>query len=299
MNTLASRLRIGRGLPWDGASLVALGLYGLTLALEGMLGGMARWLLATVVLWVAALGAPIDPYVDPLALAAGAGPLVWSVVAVLRPGAGRAWAGRLGARELVQEERDQLEAALGALGSEGDELEVPATVYAVDDVRHWSMVQGGALVVSRGLLVSGELAPVLAHELAHVESLDGRVTEALARLALWGDSAAEEPVDERPRMDMQPSGGLLWRVLRLWLRTAGVAMGVRLLAPVWAAYWRRREYAADARAAELGQAIDLARYLRERELPLDVPQPRSLLNRAEHPPVALRIERLERAAEVE
>ena len=53
-----------------------------------------------------------------------------------------------------------------------------------------------------------------------------------------------------------------------------------------------REYAADAYAASLGQAEDLARYLSDNELPFDLPQPRLPFNRAEHPPVAMRIERL-------
>lgn len=53
-----------------------------------------------------------------------------------------------------------------------------------------------------------------------------------------------------------------------------------------------REYAADAYAASLGQGEDLARHLADFEQPLDFPRRRFPLDLAEHPPVALRIERL-------
>jgi len=65
-----------------------------------------------------------------------------------------------------------------------------------------------------------------------------------------------------------------------------------LLSPLWAAHWRSREYAADAYAASLGQAEDLARHLADFEQPFDVPQPGLLIKAASHPPIALRIERL-------
>jgi hypothetical protein len=60
--------------------------------------------------------------------------------------------------------------------------------------------------------------------------------------------------------------------------------------------WRYREYDADAYAAPLGCADDLAQYLLEQQLILDTPVPHLLLIR-QHPPVALRIDRLRRAAE--
>ncbi len=65
-----------------------------------------------------------------------------------------------------------------------------------------------------------------------------------------------------------------------------------LLAPLWSAYWRSREYAADAHAASLGQSEDLARHLADIELALDFPRRRFPIDLAEHPPVAHRIERL-------
>jgi Zn-dependent protease with chaperone function len=81
-------------------------------------------------------------------------------------------------------------------------------------------------------------------------------------------------------------------LLRWTLRLAGGSVAQRLLSPLWAAHWRAREYAADAYAAALGQAEDLAGYLADQEQPFDAPQPGLLFNLGEHPPVALRIERL-------
>jgi len=74
------------------------------------------------------------------------------------------------------------------------------------------------------------------------------------------------------------------------------SLDARLTGPLWSAHWRAREYAADAHAAALGQAEDLVGYLADHELPFDPPQRRFLLNRAEHPPVAYRIERLSQAS---
>lgn len=140
----------------------------------------------------------------------------------------------------------------------------------------------------------GASAPaVYAHELGHLRSLDARLTEALDRLELWGDplSPIERHRGEAPRPP-EDRGGLLLGSLRWALRLAGGGCVEALLRPLWSAHWRAREYAADAHAASLGQAEDLAGYLANHELPFDPPQRRFFLNRAEHPPVAYRIERL-------
>jgi len=86
--------------------------------------------------------------------------------------------------------------------------------------------------------------------------------------------------------------GILTGLIRLILRLAGGGCAARLLAPLWSAYWRSREYAADAYAASLGQGEDLARHLADFEQSFDFPRRRFPLDLAEHPPVALRIERL-------
>jgi Zn-dependent protease with chaperone function len=157
-------------------------------------------------------------------------------------------------------------------------------------------VRGTTVVLSRGLLESESLAAVLAHELGHADTLDGRLTEALGRLQLWGDPLApvrpERGGEGRAEFAEDPRGGLIWGLLRWSLRLAGGSFAQGLLNPLWAVYWRSREYAADTYAASLGQAEDLARHLSDHELPFDPPQPGLLFKAANHPPVALRVERL-------
>jgi Zn-dependent protease with chaperone function len=65
-----------------------------------------------------------------------------------------------------------------------------------------------------------------------------------------------------------------------------------VLGPVWAAYWRRREHAADDHAAALGQADELADFLELHALFFDLPVPFAWLAERSHPPVELRLERL-------
>ena len=167
-------------------------------------------------------------------------------------------------------------------------------VYLLDDPIPAGAARGRSVVLSRGLLESDSLAPVLAHELGHTGSLDGRLTEALDRLKLWGEPPG--PADPRAEAAGQPIGqehrGIISGLIRLIFLLAGGGCAARLLAPLWAAYWRGREYAADAFAASLGQGEDLARHLADLEQAVDFPRRRFPFDLAEHPPVAHRIERL-------
>ena len=173
---------------------------------------------------------------------------------------------------------------------------MPAGLRVLDDPLPGAAVGGRALVLSRGLLETDSLAAVLAHELGHANTLDGRLTEALDRLRLWGDPLVPPHVAEPGRREVpieEPARGNLLLGLARWvLRLAGGGCAEAALRPLWAAYWRHREYTADAYAARLGQAEDLVRYLADNELPFDPPHRRRLFDRLEHPPVAHRIERL-------
>jgi Zn-dependent protease with chaperone function len=278
-----------------------LALYLLTLSGEAMLGAGVRWLL--VYLGAATVGAivPLGLSAEALAWIAAAAPLVYSTLGLARPSRGRLWCRRLGARRPSAEEAIALDDALALLRSVDSGLPGPGACYVLDDPLPGAAVRGHTLILSRGLLESESLAAVLAHELGHANSLDGRLTEALNRLQLWGDPLApvrgEGGVEVGVGFDADPRGGLLWALLRWTMRLAGGSSGERLLGPLWAAHWRAREYAADAYAASLGQAEDLARHLADQEQPFDAPQPSVFFNRAEHPPVALRVERLGAIAE--
>lgn len=274
-------------------------LYLLTLIGEGILGAGVRWLLAC--LGAAAVGAviPLPFGAAQVALAVAFAPLAWSVFGLLSPGRGHVWRRRLGARRPTGEESMVIEDARQMLRGVDRAVPGPPASASSRPAADGSG-QGLTVVLSRGLLESDAVPAVLAHELGHTRSLDGRLTEALERLEPWGDPLA--PIEPRTGAETRSGRtsdrcGLALGCARWALRLAGGGCAERLLSPLWCAYWRGREYAADAHAASLGQAEDLARHLTDMELPFDAPQRRLLFNRAEHPPVALRIERLRVSAD--
>ena len=270
-------------------------LYVLTFLGEGMLGATTRWLLAWPLAATAGAIVPLGLSAGQVAWIAALAPLVWSVAALAFPGRGRLWARRLGARSPSAEEAAAIDNALAILRAGRPALPEPPCLRLLDDPLPGAAVRGEALILSRGLFETDSLVPVLAHELGHANTLDGRLTEALDRLQLWGDPLVPPHIAELGKREVpieQPTRGSLLLGLARWtLRLAGGGCAEALLRPLWAAHWRRREHAADAYAARLGAAEDLARHLADNELPFDQPH-RRLLDRAEHPPVAHRIERL-------
>jgi Zn-dependent protease with chaperone function len=276
-------------------AVLGFGLYLLTLAVEALLGAGARWLL--VYLGASVLGAivPLGPGAGVLAWLAALLPLAYSVCGLILPGRASLWRLRLGSRRPSDSEDDALRAGLELLGPGGHALARRVAIGVIDDPLPNAAVRGRAIIVSRGLLESASLPAVLAHELAHARGLDGRLSEALGRLVLWADplgpARREGEIERRDEAEPDPQGRLLWSLARLLARLAGGGCAEQLLAPLWAPYWRTREYAADAYAAALGQGEDLATHLADFEQPFDIPQ-RGLLRLDQHPPIAFRIERL-------
>ncbi|MBK5218879.1 MAG: M48 family metalloprotease [Thermoleophilia bacterium] len=284
--------RIRAILPGAAAGLA---LYLLTISGEVMLGASVRWFLAYLGAAIAGTIVPLGVGAEGLAWVAALAPIAWSLAGLALPGRGRVWGRRLGARRPSSEEVDALADALETLRCTEPNLPGAAEFLVLDDPLPGAAVRGRALILSRGLLDHTESLPaVLAHELGHADTLDGRLTEALERLALWGDPLASVRCEAGGEGELHddPRGGLLWGLLRWTLRLAGGSFAQQLLTPLWAAHWRAREYAADDYAASLGQAEDLAGYLADQEQPFDAPQRGLFFNPAEHPPVALRIERL-------
>jgi Zn-dependent protease with chaperone function len=274
--------------------LVGFVLYLLTISGEVMLGASTRWLL--VYLGAAIVGAfvPLGLSAEVLAWVAALMPIAFSVAGLLRPGRGWVWGRRLGARRATTEEAASIDEALALLRRADPGLRWPAAYYVLDVPSLATGVRGRILILTRRMVESPSLPAVLAHELGHVNTLDGRLTEALERLVLWGDPLGlprEEP-GRAVQFDDGLLGALLWGCMRWSLRLAGGSCACGILAPLWTLHWRAREYAADAYAASLGQGGELARHLTDQELPFDSPQPGFFFGGAEHPPVALRLERL-------
>jgi hypothetical protein len=166
-------------------------------------------------------------------------------------------------------------------------------------------VCGDALAVSSGLIESEYLPAVLAHELGHLNSSDGKLTAALNRLVInsppWArdreprEHHVEIGADDRVALTVTFVGALIWAARRLW-RFAKGSFALRLLGPFWGSYWREREYMADSFAAGLGEAAALADFLEIHALVHDQPVPFIWLTEHTHPPSELRIGRLRAAS---
>jgi Zn-dependent protease with chaperone function len=91
---------------------------------------------------------------------------------------------------------------------------------------------------------------VLAHELAHANGPDGQITLALSRFQLLPPRLTDAILLAEPEGRVMEVLALL---LRLALKLTAGGLSVWLTRPLWAAYWRRREFVADAYPARLGQ----------------------------------------------
>ena len=284
------------------SSLPVLALYAATVLIEAPVI-FARWLLA---LALAALVLLVLHH-----SVAGAGglaqlaliPTAWSLVALITPfGGGWWWRQNLGGREPSERERTAYRDALDLLRHRTlMPLREPSGWFVLDNPQPDAAVCGHTLMLSRGLLESDHLPAVLAHELGHLASTDGKLTAALNRLVIHPPPkpAEREPAkrsalilsDDRALLTVTILGALLW-CLRKTIVFAKGGLGLRLTALFWGSHWREREYTADRFAAGLGQAVDLADFLEVHALMHDHPVPFVWLTEHTHPPTELRIDKL-------
>jgi Zn-dependent protease with chaperone function len=253
-------------------------LYAATLALHTLCAAL-RALVAYPLLWLALKGtghssAPAHP----LALLIGYGPLSLSLATLILPLGGWLWRAQLGGRAPSGRERLLYEDALQALTQADPDLRAPRRWFVIDEPHMNAAAYADTLMLTRGLLESGYLEAVLAHELGHLNSSDTRLTAALHRLT----TPPREPLPA----PLRTLGSFASGALVMWLTRVA-----------WAAYWRRREFEADAYAARLGQAQPLARFLEQHALEHDLPIPFAWLGEHAHPATEHRIDRLWQAAD--
>ena len=241
MSTLARRYLIGPGDLNPGW----MPLYAATFALQFLLGWVRSLFAALVFLivnlltvWILGLHLPIDL----LALAVGFGPLLVSLATLILPLGGWWFQQQEGGRRPSEREQAVFDTAFAELRAADPALRPPQRWFVTDGAEANACVYGNTLLASRALLASAYFPAVLAHELGHLNSSDGRVTAAVYRLTI------------PPRGPVQTPFGIFG-----WL-TSGRA-GMALVKAPWAMYWRHSEASADAYAAKLGHADALADYL--------------------------------------
>jgi Zn-dependent protease with chaperone function len=234
-------------------------------------------------------------------------PTVWSIFALITPfGGGWWWRQNMGGREPSERERLAYDDALELIRHHTPVvLPEPAGWFVLDSPQPDAAVCGNTLMLSRGLLESDYLPAVLAHELGHLATSDGRLTAALNRLVIHPPPRAtaerQRPQqsfnvrgNDRLLLAITVVGAAIW-LLRKTMTFAKGGFGLRLTAPFWGSYWREREYKADQYAAQLGQADELADFLEVHALIHDHPVPFIWLIEHTHPPTELRVDKLRKA----
>jgi hypothetical protein len=269
-------------------------LYAVTLALQGLCGFLRTlvFLVPAGVVFAIAGILSLDQQVgnnpvSDLCLLIGFGPLVFSLLSLIRPvGAGSYWRTRVGGRAPSDRERLICDEVLEMLGERDPGMRVPRSWFVIDDLQVNGAVLGDTLMLSTGTLMDVALEPVLAHELGHLNAIDGRMTVALNRIALPANLFArvDRAIGER--------GGCLVGLFAIagWICSGELALV--LLRPFWDAWFRAREFKADAYAAHLGQAGALADMLEREALIDDQPIPFRFISGASHPSTEHRIQAL-------
>ena len=240
-------------------------------------------------------------------------PTLWAMFALITPiGSGWWWKQRSGGRAPSAREQLVYHDAIEQLQSNNHQpLPLPRTWFVIDAPLPDAAVCGETLMLSRGLLESEHLTAVIAHELGHLATPDGRITAALNRLVIakpqhtatelllaqheHREHSREHSGSERPSRFGDETIHTFLQVARftLWLLLfARGGLGLRLTRPIWGHYWRAREYTADNYAANLGQADELADFLEAHALIHDHPIPYIWLTEDTHPPTELRIDKL-------
>jgi Zn-dependent protease with chaperone function len=248
-------------------------LYACTLGL-GVIAGALRGLVAYPLLWLVFLifGWPRGS-VQTLAYVIGYGPLALSLATLVLPLGGWLWQQQVGGRSPSERERLIYEDALTILKVRDPQLRPPRRWFVLDGQLPNAAAYADTLMLTRGLIESGHLEAVLAHELGHLNSSDSRLAAALHR------------------MTTQPRRRLRFPFTTLGFVLSG-ALAVYVSCMPWASYWRTREFAADDYAASVGQGLALARFLQLHALENDLPVPFMWLTQESHPYSEHRIDNL-------
>lgn len=216
----------------------------------------------------------------------------------------------VGGRRLTATEQGLLDAALArprALGAP-----IPRHIFAVERDGLNAFVAGRTLYIYRDLFAHAALPAVVAHELGHYNSLDGRLSGAIFGLTLPGGFLITYlllgvfqwvtyilllllvglvvMLFLLARVNvmgvLQSIFGVAVASTRYLIIFAVGGVGTAMLRSVWRSYYVEREYAADAYAARMGYAGELIAFFEE-EVLSDVAVPWD--TQPTHPPTTRRI----------
>ncbi len=244
----------------------------------------------------------------PLGQLIGWGPLVFALLtAVFLPGGFLLTRWALGARKPSTRERQVMYEALSEATKDKPTTKGPSAFYVLDNQSPLAYTIGTTLYINSGLLSEQRnrnfLLGLLAHELGHRNSYDGQLILALRRLVLppiYYISRSLGTVAPGTLVYSIGAGnasgclaGAFVFVLSAFLSLAGGGFGAWLLTPLWQAYWRKREYAADQFAQELGADEPLQEFLQQHAVQ-DVATPYYL---SAAPSNELRLDRLQHGPE--
>lgn len=259
--------------PGRATETVGLCLFMCSLALQA-LSAAVRVLLLLPAVWLTVWALGAQSWTNTVAIVIGFSPLAAATLTLL-PCGGWLWQTGIGARAPSARERASCEAAMARLEARRPGIRGPRTWCVLDRGDPQAAVYGETLMVTRGLLGSRFLEPLLAHELGHLNSSDGRLTAGLHRMTLRTTRTFRPPLSA------------------LALVATGDAAAWVMRVP-WANYWRSREFVADEFAAWLGEAEGLIEYLGAASGAHDLPSPLMWLSGRSHPPVERRIARLKK-----
>jgi Zn-dependent protease with chaperone function len=265
------------------STATALVLYTITLAGQWF-AAVARTLILYIILALIALvtGWPIPS--NTIALVIAFAPLAVSLLALICPPLilpidGRWWEISSGGRPPEQDEQEAFQNAIDELREYDPKLRIPRHWFVAEEHERNAAAYAKTMRVDRGLLESPYAAAVIAHELGHLNSSDGKLASALRLMLLT----------EMQTPTLYPLWSLPFRGLA-WFASGEAVLW--FMANPWEMYWRSREFAADQYAARLGQGPALARTLEHDALPYEQSIPRMRYSRASHPYTKPRIAKL-------